>query len=133
MFETKNKKSVIQGFGYDKRGNKLFEISGSWLDKITVKNIRACSTDIIWQEDEQKVPLNSSQQYDFNHEFSLGLNELTEEMKNVLPPTDSRFRPDQRLLEQGDLEKAQQEKLRLEQKQREFLKANTPMPLHFFT
>lgn len=77
----------------------MFEISGSWLDKITVKNIRACSTDVIWQEDKQMVPLNSSQQYDFNHEFSLGLNELTEEMKNVLPPTDSRFRPDQRLLE----------------------------------
>ena len=93
-FETKNKKCILSGFGFDKRGNKLFEISGSWQDKITVKNIRTCSNDVIWQEDKQKIPLNSSQQYDFNHEFSLGLNELTPEMKKTLPPTDSRLRPD---------------------------------------
>lgn len=86
------------------------------MDKITVKNFRACSTDVVWEEDKQKIPMNAPQQYDFNHEFSLGLNELSEEMNEVLPKTDSRFRPDQRALEQGDSEKAQQEKLRLEQK-----------------
>jgi hypothetical protein len=31
-FETKNKKCLINGFGYDRRGNKLFEVSGNWQD-----------------------------------------------------------------------------------------------------
>ena len=33
-------------------------------------------------------------------------------------PTDSRFRPDQRLLENGDVDAASSEKFRLEEKQR---------------
>jgi len=36
-----------------------------------------------------------------------------------LPPTDSRLRPDQRFLENGEYEKANAEKLRLEQRQRQ--------------
>ena len=36
----------------------------------------------------------------------------------VLPPTDSRFRPDQRALENGNYEAASNEKHRLEEKQR---------------
>ena len=35
-----------------------------------------------------------------------------------LPPTDSRLRPDQRALEEGDLRMAADEKMRLEDKQR---------------
>ena len=36
----------------------------------------------------------------------------------TLPPTDSRFRTDQRALENGDIDLATQEKHRLEEKQR---------------
>jgi len=36
-----------------------------------------------------------------------------------LPPTDSRLRPDQRCLENGEYEMANEEKLRLEQRQRQ--------------
>ena len=39
-------------------------------------------------------------------------------MKEKLPPTDSRLRPDQRALEQGDTETAIKEKHRLEESQR---------------
>lgn len=39
--------------------------------------------------------------------FSLQLNYLTKELENILPPTDSRRRPDQRALENGDLVLAQ--------------------------
>lgn len=49
------------------------------------------------------------------------LNEWTEEDKNIrpsLPPTDSRFRPDIRKMEEGDINSAGQEKDRLEEKQR---------------
>lgn len=39
-------------------------------------------------------------------------------MKEKLPPTDSRLRPDQRHLENGEFDKANAEKLRLETRQR---------------
>jgi hypothetical protein len=39
-------------------------------------------------------------------------------LKEKLPPTDSRLRPDQRHLENGEYEKANMEKQRLEKRQR---------------
>lgn len=40
-------------------------------------------------------------------------------MQEKLPPTDSRLRPDQRYLENGEYDMANSEKLRLEQRQRQ--------------
>jgi hypothetical protein len=40
-------------------------------------------------------------------------------IQEKLPPTDSRLRPDQRYLENGEYEMANSEKLRLEQRQRQ--------------
>ena len=51
----------------------------------------------------------------------MALNELTEEdqKRTPYPPTDSRFRPDIRKMEEGNIDLAGQEKNRLEEKQRE--------------
>ncbi|KRX16338.1 Oxysterol-binding protein-related protein 2 [Trichinella nelsoni] len=49
-------------------------------------------------------------------EFAMGLNDM--QSNNDYAPTDSRFRPDVRYLENGDLDLAETEKLRLEEKQR---------------
>ncbi|XP_072939299.1 oxysterol-binding protein-related protein 1-like [Epargyreus clarus] len=62
-------------------------------------------------------PSNSAQYYQFT-EFAMSLNELERDMKSQLCPTDSRLRPDVRLLEQGDIDAAATEKTRLEEKQR---------------
>ncbi|KAL4360843.1 hypothetical protein GQ457_04G009770 [Hibiscus cannabinus] len=51
--------------------------------------------------------------------FAISLNELTTDLLEKLPPTDSRLRPDQRHLENGEYEMANAEKLRLEQLQRQ--------------
>lgn len=51
--------------------------------------------------------------------FAISLNELTPGLREKLPPTDSRLRPDQRHLENGEYEMANAEKLRLEQLQRQ--------------
>lgn len=51
--------------------------------------------------------------------FAISLNELTPGLMEKLPPTDSRLRPDQRHLENGEYEMANTEKLRLEQLQRQ--------------
>jgi len=65
---------------------------------------------------------NSNEQYGFT-QFAIEMNEITEGERSVLPKSDSRFRPDQRLLEEGQLDKAEAEKVRLEEKQRAARKA----------
>ena len=46
------------------------------------------------------------------------LNSLPRQLKNVIAPTDTRVRPDQRALENGEMTLAADEKTRLEEKQR---------------
>lgn len=56
--------------------------------------------------------------------FAMSLNEMPDiKPPNRLCPTDSRFRPDVRKLEQGDIDGAASEKTRLEEKQRDSRKA----------
>jgi hypothetical protein len=43
------------------------------------------------------VPENSKQYYGFTR-FAIELNELNEDLRPQLPPTDTRFRPDQRFV-----------------------------------
>jgi 5-oxoprolinase (ATP-hydrolysing) len=50
--------------------------------------------------------------------FAAGLNEITPVEKGKLPPTDCRLRPDQRLAEQGELDQAEEWKVKLEEAQR---------------
>ena len=50
--------------------------------------------------------------------WNMQLNYFPSWLESYLPPTDTRRRPDQRCLEMGDLVRAAQEKLRLEEKQR---------------
>ena len=115
----KSGRSSISGFGYDANFNKLYEISGSWLDEIKMKNLRTCFTSTLWSQPE--VLEDHQHQYGFST-FATSLNQKTDEMIGVVAPTDSRFRPDQRLLEDGFLDKAETEKQRLEKKQRQAAK-----------
>jgi len=48
----------------------------------------------------------------------MGLNEMPDWLVPILPRSDSRFRADQRALENGDVDLAGTEKTRLEEKQR---------------
>ena len=48
--------------------------------------------------------------------LGINLNYKCEEMVGVVAPTDSRFRPDQRMLENGLGDEADEEKIRLEVK-----------------
>ncbi|KAJ3210455.1 hypothetical protein HDU82_008121 [Entophlyctis luteolus] len=70
----------------------------------------------IWRA--RPLPENHKQMYGFT-QFAIELNELTPDMLECLPYTDTRLRPDQRLLEEGRLVEAEAEKLRLEAKQRD--------------
>lgn len=63
-------------------------------------------------------PENAADYYNFTA-MSIMLNQDRPDMRETLPPTDCRLRPDIRLLEQGDVDQAAVEKNRLEEKQRE--------------
>ncbi|XP_050355823.1 oxysterol-binding protein-related protein 3-like isoform X5 [Nymphalis io] len=64
------------------------------------------------------MPAEHEMYYGFTR-FAIELNELEPGLREVLPHTDTRFRPDQRALEEGDVEAAEQFKHQLEQSQRE--------------
>uniref|UniRef100_A0A3Q2EJJ1 Oxysterol-binding protein n=1 Tax=Cyprinodon variegatus TaxID=28743 RepID=A0A3Q2EJJ1_CYPVA len=72
-------------------------------------------SELIWKIAPR--PENSAKFYAFST-FAMQLNELDKNMEEVLPPTDSRLRPDIRAMENGDIDLASTEKKRLEEKQR---------------
>lgn len=69
---------------------------------------------LLWERDKYVTKTR----YNFSP-FAITLNELTSGLSEKLPPTDSRLRPDQRHLENGEYELGNAEKLRLEQLQRQ--------------
>ncbi|XP_057683887.1 oxysterol-binding protein-related protein 2-like [Corythoichthys intestinalis] len=70
---------------------------------------------LLWRIEPR--PAHSSQMYSFTN-FAMSLNELDSGLEAILAPTDCRFRPDIRAMENGRMEEASQEKERLEEKQR---------------
>uniref|UniRef100_A0A8C9SR25 Oxysterol-binding protein n=1 Tax=Scleropages formosus TaxID=113540 RepID=A0A8C9SR25_SCLFO len=70
---------------------------------------------LLWRVSSR--PAHSAQMYNFTS-FAITLNELEPGMEAILAPTDCRFRPDIRAMENGNMEVASREKERLEEKQR---------------
>jgi hypothetical protein len=110
---TSGKKGEIKGIIKDVNGNEKFKLGGNWLDKIYIIDTQTKEEKILWKI----IPSLNKENYYFQP-ITTDLNNLTEEMKTALPRTDSRFRPDQRLMEQQEIGKASDEKHRLEEKQR---------------
>ncbi|XP_057816277.2 oxysterol-binding protein-related protein 1C isoform X2 [Cryptomeria japonica] len=115
----------VQGVVQDRSGNTVSTLLGKWDENmyyvngdINLKSKRydpSSEAILLW---ESSKPSNFSTRYNFTS-FAITLNELTPGLKEKLPPTDSRLRPDQRHLENGEYELANAEKLRLEQRQRQ--------------
>ncbi|XP_030074013.1 oxysterol-binding protein 2-like, partial [Microcaecilia unicolor] len=110
-------------------GKAHFVLSGTWDDKMeyakVIQSTRGNSSSegkqkmvyqtlppkVIWKK--YPLPENAEKMYCFS-ELALMLNEPAER----IAPTDSRLRPDQRLMENGKWDEANVEKQRLEEKQR---------------
>lgn len=114
---------LVQGFVEDNNGNKASFLIGMWDESIYCSNSdtsKVKSADqlkgasLLW---EKNKPAPNPTRYNLSS-FAITLNELTPGLQEKLPPTDSRLRPDQRHLENGEYEKANAEKLRLERRQR---------------
>lgn len=115
----------VHGFVHDNRtGEKVAMLMGKWDeamyyvlgDPTTKPKGYDPMTEavLLWERD------NSASKTRYNlTPFAISLNEITSGLREKLPPTDSRLRPDQRHLENGEYELANSEKLRLEQLQRQ--------------
>lgn len=114
----------VQGVVQDRSGKTAATLIGKWDESMHFVN-GDCSgkgkgdpfsdAHLLWRRSKPpKVPTR----YNLTR-FAITLNELTPGLKEKLPPTDSRLRPDQRCLENGEYEMANAEKLRLEQRQRQ--------------
>uniref|UniRef100_UPI0037E76CFB oxysterol-binding protein-related protein 6 isoform X4 n=1 Tax=Semicossyphus pulcher TaxID=241346 RepID=UPI0037E76CFB len=103
----------VQGFVMDQEGKVIHRLFGKWHEGLYcgVPPSAKC----VWRPGS--MPTDYELYYGFTR-FAIELNELCPELKDVLPRTDARFRPDQRHLEEGNLEMASSEKQRIEDLQR---------------
>ncbi|CAI2359674.1 unnamed protein product [Moneuplotes crassus] len=119
-FKKADQRGRVTGTLYEKEGDQepIVEIRGNWDDQLSLKYYKSKHPRFqkIWKKDPE--PKNWDDIYKLSI-FSLQLNKISKKNKRTLPPTDSRFRPDQRALENGDLDLAETEKKRLEEKQRQ--------------
>ncbi|KAI5724832.1 hypothetical protein M8J77_007703 [Diaphorina citri] len=102
----------VKGSVLSKDGQVKWSVQGFWDTKMEIAKVVNDKEGVpvtVWERNEYLAP----QYYCFT-KFACQLNELEE----GVAPTDSRLRPDQRLLEVGCYDEATEEKLRLEEKQR---------------
>ncbi|XP_030003865.1 oxysterol-binding protein-related protein 3-like isoform X2 [Sphaeramia orbicularis] len=104
----------IEGVITDSRGKVVHSIFGKWNEAVFQGD--PPSATCIWRANP--MPLDQEQYYGFT-QFAVELNEMDDTLRSLLPPTDTRFRPDQRLLEEGNIDGAEEQKQRIEQLQRE--------------
>ncbi|XP_075900052.1 oxysterol-binding protein-related protein 3-like isoform X2 [Nelusetta ayraudi] len=104
----------VEGVVTDSQGRVRHSIFGKWHESLFQGE--PPSATCIWRADA--MPEEQEQYYGFT-QFAMELNELDSSLRTLLPPTDTRFRPDQRLLEEGDTEGAEEQKQRIEQLQRD--------------
>ncbi|XP_028786223.1 oxysterol-binding protein-related protein 1C-like [Neltuma alba] len=117
----------VHGQVADKKGRTVATLRGKWdesLHYVVGDNARkgkgsvvSSKPHLLWKRSE---PPEHPTRYNLT-QFGITLNEITPELREKLPPTDSRLRPDQRYLENGLYEMANTEKLRLEKIQRQAL------------
>ncbi|KAG0349235.1 hypothetical protein BG004_000459 [Podila humilis] len=100
-------------------GEKKRALQGRWSESL-MEEVAPNKLERLWKCNSP--PPNHEKYYGFT-EFTTQLNEITKGLEKKLPKTDTRFRPDQSLFERGQVEEADKEKLRVEQKQRELRKA----------
>lgn len=75
----------------DKNGQVIEHLFGKWDEALYVGV--APSARSVWRPGA--MPEDAHKYYGFSR-FAIELNELTDNLRATLPPTDTRFRPDQR-------------------------------------
>ncbi|KAF9229520.1 hypothetical protein BS17DRAFT_688488 [Gyrodon lividus] len=105
----------VAGTVLSSSGDVCARIEGKWDDQ-TALVLDSSHLRVLWRI--TPFPKQAIEYYGFTA-FGITLNEITSDLYGKLPPTDSRFRPDVRALEEGNVEEAEVEKTRLEELQRD--------------
>ncbi|KAF2812066.1 oxysterol binding protein 1 [Mytilinidion resinicola] len=114
MFAGRSEEVTVQVF--DASGELLpLGLTGKWTTELNLTNNGQGIGRTLWSVGS--LVENPTQHYGFTT-FAASLNQVTEIEKGKLPVTDSRLRPDQRAAEEGDLDRAEALKARLEERQR---------------
>lgn len=114
MFAGRSEEVTVQAF--DAQGSVLpTGLAGKWTSHLNFTNQGADTGKQIWKVGT--LVEDAVKRYGYTS-FAATLNEITAVEEEALPPTDSRLRPDQRLVEEGEIDKAEALKARLEERQR---------------
>uniref|UniRef100_A0A8C6M1C4 Oxysterol-binding protein n=1 Tax=Nothobranchius furzeri TaxID=105023 RepID=A0A8C6M1C4_NOTFU len=113
-------KNEVQGTVLDQGGSVIHRFGGLWHEGIFCDTLP--TPKCIWKPSfcppTDSQPKDYLQFYGFST-FAMELNELTPDLRPFLPPTDTRLRPDQRMLEEGNVSGADRKKDEIEELQRE--------------
>lgn len=125
----------ISGRVNDAKGQTRFSMGGRWNSKIYARltpgyesipeepksgeihrrgsNLEPAQAFLVWEANPRPsgIPFNLTP-------FVVTLNDINDKLRPWLPPTDTRLRPDQRAMEDGEYDFAATEKNRVEEKQR---------------
>uniref|UniRef100_A0A3Q2Z278 Oxysterol-binding protein n=1 Tax=Hippocampus comes TaxID=109280 RepID=A0A3Q2Z278_HIPCM len=107
-------KNEVQGSVLDQSGSVIHRFGGLWHEGIFCDTLP--TPKCVWKPNPP--PKDHLIYYGFSA-FAMELNQLTADLKHLLPPTDSRLRPDQRMLEEGRVEETDRKKDEIEELQRE--------------
>ncbi|XP_061665915.1 oxysterol-binding protein-related protein 7 isoform X2 [Syngnathoides biaculeatus] len=107
-------KNEVQGTVLDQSGSVIHRFGGLWHEGIFCDTLP--TPKCVWKPNPQ--PKDHQIYYGFSA-FAMELNQLTADLKPLLPPTDSRLRPDQRMLEEGRVDETDRKKDDIEEMQRE--------------
>ena len=114
MFSGRSEEVEVQTI--DAHGQELsMGLNGTWTNALQLKEPGKLGRSTIWTAGH--LVDNAPKHYGMPV-FAAELNEITEIESGKLPPTDSRLRPDQHALEQGDHDQAEHLKNQLEEGQR---------------
>ncbi|CAG8949878.1 hypothetical protein HYFRA_00004206 [Hymenoscyphus fraxineus] len=113
MFGGRSEDVQVDSFGPDGAPTGLGLI-GNWTTNLKMLENGKTGGEV-WRVGE--LVDNAAQRYGLTT-FAASLNEITELEEGKLPPTDGRLRPDQRALEKGDSDTAEELKAKLEENQR---------------
>ncbi|KAJ3608189.1 hypothetical protein NHX12_025239, partial [Muraenolepis orangiensis] len=106
-------RNEVQGTVLDQSGSVVHRFGGLWHEGIYCDTLPTPTC--IWKPNAQ--PKDYLLYYGFSA-FAMELNELTPDLLPLLPPTDSRLRPDQRMLEDGLVDESDKKKDEVEEVQR---------------
>ncbi|CDW74380.1 oxysterol-binding protein [Stylonychia lemnae] len=105
----------LDGEVFNSRKEVIYKIEGKWSERVNLINNKTGNKEYTWIK--EAYPENWEYMYGMTR-FGLQMNYFPNFMQKIVAPTDTRRRPDQRALENGDMKLAGFEKNRLEEKQR---------------